>query len=436
MHPFNMLSLLQLLRNQWKSPDEIKNIQDRKLRRLVQHAYSRVPYYRHLFDSVGIKPQDILGVEDLPKIPMTSRELLMSLPREEILAQGIDLDQCRSTRTSGCTHTPLRIFHRREDFSLTNLGWARTYFAHGLRPWHRIAEFGGSRYAERSKSWYEYLGLMRRKILVNSDNPEAWIAGLKTWKAHALIGYSSTLKLLAMTIAEQTVARIRPQVVFSCSELLDEGTRQLLGSVFQSRVIDIYGSEEGRCIAWECGQCSGYHINADLVIVEFLRDGKPVADGEDGEIVITNLHSFAMPFIRYKQADVGVPVNRQAICGRGLPLMAIVKGRLDDFVVLRNGRKISPQFFYYAIAPIAGIVGWRVVQKNIGELRVEVVPARGPGQSRRPRRIRQRINENLRQVMGEDMKLSLEIVNSIPRDQAEKFRSVVSLVERGGNFHE
>lgn len=425
------LSYMRLLGNQWKSAAEIREIQDLKLQRLVRHAYTQVPYYRRLFDSAGLTPQDIRGVDDLPKIPTTSRDRLRSLPREEILAQNVDLNLCQTTRTSGSTGVPLWIFHRREDLSLTNLGWIRTYLARGFRPWHRMAEFRGARYPTKDKAWYEFFGFMSRKILASSDDPQMWLSELQGWHPQALVGRASTLRLLAMTIQDQGVTDIRPEIVFATSELLDGATRGLLASVFQSQVIDVYGSEEGRCIAWECDRCPGYHINADLVIVEFLQGGQPVTQGSDGEIVITNLHSFAMPFIRFEQADVGILASGQPICGRGLPLMKMIKGRCDDFVVLRQGRKIPPQVFSYAVAPVGGVREWRVIQESMGQFRIEVVAAPGPKQSRRNLKIRRRIKQALEDVVGQDAEITVEIVDAIPRATEDKFRSVLSLVDKG-----
>jgi phenylacetate-CoA ligase len=433
MRPLDIFSFYNLLQNQWLNSLKLRSIQDRKLRLLVKHVYTHVPYYRNLFDSVGITPESISGVEDLYKIPVTSRDTLMGQDRENILAKGLDENRCKSTKTSGSTRTPLRIVYRNNDLSLMNMGWARAYFAHGIRPWHRITEFASPRYSQRRRSWYEYLGLMRRKILASSADADIWISELRKWQPHALIGYSSTLKLLAKAIQKQKITDINPQVVFSCSEILDNETRQLLLSTFRCKVIDIYGSEEGRCIAWECDECGGYHINSDLLIVEFLRDGKPVREGEEGEIVITNLHSYAMPFIRYRQEDVGVPIGKKSICGRELPLMSILEGRIDDFVVLIDGRKVSPQIFYYSIVPVRGIGQWRVVQENVGELRVEIVLSRKalekPQRWKTKGKIKYQISQNLIQSIGKQLNVTVQFVDMLPQIPGEKFRSVVSKLE-------
>lgn len=424
MRPIDLLSLFQMQRNQWKSPEEIKDIQDRKLRRLVQFAYINVPYYQRLFDAVGLKPDDIKGVQDLAKIPTTSKRQLSQLPQEELLAKGIDPNRCRHTRSSGATGTPLSITHRREDLTITNFGFLRALMAHGFKPWHKRVEFTGSRNVPKERAWYEYLGFMRRRVLSDADEPGFWISELLAWKPQVIIGYVMMLKKLAGAIQDQPIMGIKPAVIFSTSAVLDETTRRLLSTVFGVKVVDFYASEEGRCIAWECDRCPGYHVNADLLIVEILNDGEPAPLGTEGEIVITNLHSFAMPFIRYRQGDVGALAKEQTICRRGLPLLKGIEGRTDDFIVLASGRKLSPRLFYYALWSVPGVTEFRLIQQSLDCLNVEIVITEEfDDQSH------QVMLNNLRQLVGNNVEITTSTPSSIPRGPSEKFRSFISMVD-------
>jgi phenylacetate-CoA ligase len=222
----------------------------------------------------------------------------------------------------------------------------------------------------------------------------------------------------------QQITAIRPNVIFSTSAVLDEATRQLLKSVFQTRVVDMYASEEGRSIAWECDRCPGYHVNADLLVLEILKNGEPAPLGDEGEITITNLHSFAMPFIRFRQGDVGVLAKERPICGRGLPLLKRIEGRTDDFIVLSSGRKLSPRLFYYALWSVPGVAEFRLVQQSLDRLDVEFVTREGFDDHSR-----QLATDNLRQLVGNDVEITFSLVSAIPRDSAEKFRSFISMVD-------
>jgi phenylacetate-CoA ligase len=425
MRPQDVLFLRHLMANQWQSPQKLQELQDSKLVRLLRHSYERVPYYRRLFDSVRVKPEDIKGVKDLTRLPLTSKEELRDLPQRDILARGCDPRRCRKAVTSGSTGIPLTILYRRQDLTRINLAWGRTYFVHGVKPWHRMATFTGQRDAPKDRSWYEYLGLMQRKVLSTWDHPDRWISELGAWQPHALSGYVMTLRLLGRAMQAQKTTGITPNVVFQTSGLLDEPSRRFLRSVFGVRIVDVFGSHEGGCIAWECATCAGYHINADMVVVEIVDGGRLVPPGEEGEIVVTNLHSYAMPFIRYRQGDVGRLAQESPQCGRGLPLMKIIEGRLGDFIVLPSGKRLSPHPFFVALDTTAGITRWQLVQETPHRLHVKVVVAHGfSGHGSQAARA------SLQAIVGEDMEVIVSEVDAIPHDPAQKFRSVRSMLDQ------
>lgn len=419
----DLFFLVELQQNQWKDPQDLKELQNRKLRRLVRHAYDNVPYYRRLFDSVGLQPHDISAAEDLTKLPVTSKEDLMDLPPEDVLARGLDPARCRKAMTSGSTGIPCTILHHHRDLTRMNLAWLRTYLAHGVKPWHRMAGFSGQRNVPKQRPWYEHLGLLQRTALSTWDDPGQWISELGAWQPHALTGYVMTLKLLAAALQAGGVTNIRPNVVFQSSGLLDESSREFLHSVLRAKIVDIYGSAEAGCIAWECDICPGYHVNSDMVILELLDDGQPVPAGKEGEVVVTNLHSYAMPFIRYRQGDVGRWSEESPQCGRGFPLMRIVEGRLGDFITLPSGKRLSPHHFFIALDTAVGVARWQLIQETAHRLRAEVVVSRNAGA-----RARQAARANLKAIVGEEMEVVVAEVPSLSYSPAQKFRSVVSML--------
>lgn len=416
--------LVELQQNQWKNSQDLKRLQNRRLRRLVRHAYNSVPYYRRLFDSVGLQPHQVSCAEDLAVLPVTSKDDLVNLSQQEVLAQGLDLARCRKTMTSGSTGIPCTILHRRQDLTRMNLAWLRTYLAHGVKPWHRLAEFTGQRDIFQKRPWYEHLGILQRRVLSTWDDPSQWISELGSWQPQALTGYVMTLKLLASAVEAGRVTNIKPSVVFQSSGLLDESSRQFLQSVLEARIIDIYGSAEAGCIAWECEICSGYHVNSDMVVLELLDDGKPVAPGEEGEVVITNLNSYAMPFIRYRQGDVARWSEDRPQCGRGFPLIKIVEGRLGDFITLPSGKQVSPHHFFIALDTAVGISRWKLVQETAHRLKAEVVVHQSSNI-----RACEAARANLKAIVGEEMEVVVTEVPFLCHDPSRKFRSVTSMLD-------
>jgi phenylacetate-CoA ligase len=210
-------------------------------------------------------------------------------------------------------------------------------------------------------------------------------------------------------------------MIFHSSAILDGSSRHFLESVLQCRVVDMYGSDEAGCIAWECDTCNGYHLSSDMVILELVRGTEPALPGEEGEVLVTNLHSFAMPFIRYTQGDVAVLSTKNPQCGRGLPLLEQVVGRTDDFVVLRDGTKISPHPLYHCIDHVIGISRWRITQDSLDRITVELTL----DESQRAA-ICDTVKKNLTTLTKEQLEINISVVDSIPIDPSSKFRAVSS----------
>ena len=414
-------NLIRMLQTQWMPFPELRELQNRKLRRLVLHAYRQVPFYRRLFDSRGLKPEDIGRVEDLSRLPTISKEQLQVSPVEDIIASGVNRSNLVELRTSGSTGLPLNLSYYRRDDSRLNASWLRPLLAHGVRPWHKKLEISGPHNLPTGKKWYQYLGLWRRRGISIFSSPEKWVKAWRRYRPGVLYGYAGSLKLLAGYVIEKGIDDIRPRFVFGVSDLVDEECRELIRAAFSRPIIDLYGAVEAGCVAWECPCCPGYHINADTVIVEFLRQGRPVSSGEPGNIVITNLHSFAMPIIRYELEDVGARSEEDPRCGRGLPLMKVIEGRSDAVLTLPSGRRLSPMFFFGVMKKIEGIKQWRIIQTELTRIRVEVVPGVGSSPAM-PARIRKKVEA----VLDDTVKINLEIVDKIPRDPSGKVRAVVS----------
>lgn len=426
MRPKDIFSLWTLRHNQWRTPAEIRSIQKRKLRDLIHHAYQKVPYYREIFDAAHIKPEDIREVEDLKSIPITSRQILNNLKKEDITARDIDLKSCRVSATSGTTSIPLHIYSTPHDSTMMSLGWARAFLSCGMKPWYRSIAFIGHNQVRMRKSWYERFGMWRRKEISARDYPDEWIAACQDWKPQVIIGYVMTLKLFAEILMEKRIKNVKPRLIFHSSGIIDPYSREFLESAFQAKVVDFYGSDEAGCVAWECEECSAYHIASDMTIVEVLKGGKPAKAGDDGGIVITNLHSYAMPFIRYEQSDVGVLSSKKNECGRSFPLLERIQGRIDDYVTLKSGRRISPHPFYHCLDPVTDIRKWQIIQKSLDEVHVII-----ESDSDFPADSRRLIKDNVSDLVQNELEVKIFVLDSIDIDPFRKFRSVSSHVHRG-----
>jgi phenylacetate-CoA ligase len=288
-------------------------------------------------------------------------------------------------------------------------------------------EITGPHNIRLSQQWYQRLGLWQRTAVSVFDHPRGYVSHWRRNKPDYLYGYSGSLRLMAEYILERKINDIRPTHVFGVSDSTDPDSRRLIKDAFGTRLLDLYGAAEAGCIAWECPQCPGYHINSDTVLVEIIRNGKPAAPGEKGRIVVTNLLSYAMPVIRYDLGDIGSMSAAQPVCRKPFPLMKDIAGRNDAYLLLPGGRVLPPLFFFGIMKPVRHMQKWKVVQTSLNHIAVYVVP--GIEFSRHEEDL---IAARCRRQIPE-LKVSIQTVQNIPRDRSGKIRSVISHVN-GNRF--
>jgi phenylacetate-CoA ligase len=416
--------LRALAARQWWPRPELEELQLQRLRRLVKHAASEVPFYRRLYAGAGVGVPEITSVDDLRRLPVVRRQDIQALPGEDLVAGGTNLARCIRTRTSGSTGVPLEVLSSRSDRSVFNPSFFRVYLAWGLRPWHRLTYFQARPETLRIRSWYEGLGIFRRQMLFSLDEPAHWIEAIRTWRPHLIHGYSLTLKLLAEAVTRAGVDDLRVPLVVSTSGVLDEVGRTMLRTALGAQVVDIYASEEaGSVIAWECPRCEGYHLCTDTVVAELLKDGRPARPGEDAEVVVTNLSNFTMPLIRYEQGDIVRVSDRTPVCGRGFPLIESVCGRAGDYVVLPSGRRLTPHPFFLVLDHAMGVGCWQVVQEAIDHIVVRTTVGAGL-----ERADVEGIRRGLAELVGDGVRIDVAVVENLRKSPAHKLRSVVSLL--------
>ncbi len=413
-----------LRRNLDLSRDELDAIQRRKLGALLRYAWENVPYYRDLFIAAGARPGDIRGVEDLAALPTTSKGALQAQLPERILAGSIDPGQTVSDVTSGSTGIPLRVHFTREDYMVRSLVFVRTFMAAGYRLTDRQAIVCDTRFSSGATRWFQRLGILRKGYIPVQIELDRQIELLREYRPDHIHGYPLSLALIAGEMESKGIDDISPRVLHTGAELVSGKTRSLINSAFKVDMLDTYATIESGLIAWECRAHRGYHVNMDCTVLEILADGRPARPGERGRAVVTNLHSYAMPIIRYEVGDVCIPTEGTCPCGNHLPLMGIVEGRVDDMVRTPAGRVLSPNSLTNAMEAVDGISQFRIVQKAVDSIHVLVVAGNGffPGTPEAVRRI-------LRELVGEEMRVDVSVVDEIPRELTGKIRAVISEIQ-------
>jgi len=416
--------LMQARRNQWLKPSELEELQAKKLRVMIKHAYDNTEFYHRKFKDAGIRPEDIRTVDDLKRIPYTTKNELRNNSTGSMIAKGLDLRNCLVTQTSGSTGMPTKIVYDQpaNDFSKAiNL---RSHIENGLALTSKWAIFGDPRHFQKPK-WFQKFGIFSPQWISAFDPIEKQLQFFQEFKPDIIGGYTSSILMLAQAVKERGITDITPKAVIGTSELLDPGTREYIDSVFNVRTIDHFGCVELNRTAWECSEHAGYHIDVDAVVMEFISNGEAAAPGERGEIVYTGLYNYAMPLIRYRIGDIGIPSGEVCPCGRGLPLMKVIEGRSNSFLQALDGRAIPPMIWGLSMKRIPGVGQFKAIQEKKDLIKILIVKDQAFTKA-----TAEQIVHDVQEIMGQGIHVHVEVVEEIPKDKSGKIRCVESKVSR------
>ncbi len=406
--------LIRLLHNEWLEPTKLRDLQNKKLRALIEHSYRNVPYYHSLLKKAGISPNDIKTVDDLSKIPISRKDDIRKATLE-ITAKNVDLNKCHIHSTSGTTGIPISIpWEKRTEMiqPLTHIRWLR---ACGNKISNRILQLKEAGFLPTNLP-IQRIGIYKVKNISSLEYLQKQIEETRKFKPNVLMGFPSAIRLLAEETRERGINDIIPSLVFTGGEVLDGYTRKLTKYIFGAETFDHYGCNEAGDISYECRQREGYHIVSDLILVEIMRDDDVASVGEEGEITLTNLYNYAGPVIRYNIEDVGLFLEHRCSCGRSFPLMKITGGRKSDIIKLPDGRIISTLTLNVTLAEISGLKQYQIIQDRKDLFLVKVLK-----DNRFTDRTIWEIKQRLRDILG-DVEINVLVVDEIPREKSGKFK--------------
>ncbi len=432
--------LFQLERTQWLPPDQIATLQRRQMLALLTHAARHVPFYRERFSSLGSDVEGWTSPERWRQLPILTRADLQRAGAA-ILSENLPAAHrpTETVRSSGSTGRPVEG----QSTAVTRLFWA--VFTLREHIWHgrdfrqslasiRVTKEGVADYPEgaRTRDWGYPVGLMYETgpaavLSVRTSTVEQQLDWLARVDPEVLLTYPSVAEELARACVAtgQGVPSLREVRLFG--EAVDEGTRATLARAWPVPVTDVYSANEVGYIALQCPTGSHYHVQAEGVLVEVLDDaGKPCAPGEIGRVVVTALHNFATPLIRYELGDFA-EVGEPCACGRGLPVLRRILGRFRNLLVLPSGARRWPTFGWVNHAQIAPVTQFQMVQKGLDHIEVRVV-------SRRPlsRAEERSFGDQIVEHLGYPFRLTFTAVDHVARSPSGKFEDFLSELPHPG----
>ena len=424
----------ELEKQQWLSHEELEEIRFRKLRGLLQHAGENIPFYKERFAQAGFSPDKMQDIDDLRKIPL--------LGKSEIKAnlESMTWQDCpgglHRYNTGGSSGEPLIFYFDRRRQAMDKAARMMTHRWWGADVGDRELYLWGSpleiKKQDRMKNLRDRLTneLLISAFEISEQNVPGIYDAFKGFRPKSVFGYPSTIALFGEMAGKQgrPLYDLGVEVVFSTAEVLYDHQREAISKHFGGvPVVDSYGSREGGFVSHQCREGT-YHVMDSNFVVEYLHDGEPAGEGEDGEIVLTHFDNWGMPFIRYRTGDVAQPGFGGCACGRGLSVMRKIRGRTTDFIVTPDGRWQHALSLIYVVRDIEGVEEFKIVQEEVDDLRVliKIIDSLYPGDGD------ERIVAGFKKRMGEMIRVRVDKVDEIPRDASGKYRYVVSKVAEKG----
>jgi phenylacetate-CoA ligase len=424
--------LRELERTQYLSAAEIRELQLRRLRVLLKHAYKNCPFYTSRFDEYGFKAEEIGSINDLRNLPVLTKKDIQE-HKESMKARNFPDRELIPNKTGGSTGSPLHFYLNRERLFSRKASTIRhdrwTGWDIGVKMgvlWgHRIDTGGIGHWKHSIRNFI----LDRRIILdtgdITAEKLKNFTSALSYFKPPIYLAYANSMYLYARYLREKGIRDYhKPQSIITSAEVLTDEQRRVIEEVFECRVYNRYGCRETSMIASECPQHNGMHICAETLLVEFIKNNRACRDGELGKIVITDLLNLGMPLIRYQIEDMGSPIRGTCECGRGLPMMNVNAGRITDFLVAPDGRFISGPSLAVPIATIPGIAQAQLVQKERDLIILKIKK-----QDMDDRGLRRNIRATIREFFGSGMKFEVEFVEEIPKESSGKYRFSISEID-------
>ncbi|MDH5387463.1 MAG: AMP-binding protein [Gammaproteobacteria bacterium] len=426
-----LAALFQLEQTQWWSEEKIRKHQFVQIKSLLQHSLEHVPYYKNVFENkINIETLNETTWLDIPILTRDKVQQSGDSLRSKFTPPGHGSISIQ--RTSGSTGKPVETlateintffwnvftlrnhFWHKRDFSL-KLAAIRFNTDENAKPPHGIHS---TNWGRATHGLTETGASMMLSILTPVSEQVAW---LQREKPNYLLTHPSVLQELALHCQRENVQFPSLCEVGTLSEALPEGLRELCHKVWGVKLVDMYSTTELGYLALQCPEHEHYHVQSEGVMFEVLDDNdKPCKPGEVGRVIITNLHNYAFPLIRYEVGDFA-ELGEACDCGRGLPVIKRIIGRYRNLLTMPSGERHYPQLGIQDLHEIAPVQQFQAVQHSLNDIEIRLILPR-PLQAEE----KEKLTVLFKEMMGDCFSFDIQQVASLRRSASGKYEEFIS----------
>jgi len=412
--------------NQWK------DFQEKELRKILKHAFQQVPYYQKTLRDEGFQLKDFEEFElsKISKIPYLEKNDLRKHGKDTLLANIREKDG-EFYASSGSTGTPTQILFSKAMHQRWSAAFeVRIRYWAGLSIQNARGMIGGRRIISEGNAkgpFYRY-NMVEKQVYfsayhINADNAQDYLDGMKKHHVDYMTGYAMSNFILARFIQEKGLKAPTLKAVITSSEKLTQEMRDTFKNVYGCKTYDSYSGLEACGLITEC-EHGKLHMSPDVGIIELIKeDGEHAQPGEIGEAICTGFLNYDQPLIRYRIGDlIKLSKNQQCECGRNMPIVDEIMGRVEDTVIGIDGREMVR--FHGIFINMPKIIEGQIIQHTLNEFEIVLVATDKIEQKEK--------DELLRRMQSQLGSVTVKITetNQIPRNQNGKFKAVISHVKR------
>lgn len=316
-------------------------------KKIVTHAYEKIPFYRSFYDKMGFHPSMLKMPEDWENVPILEKWMVRE-NKERMLEPGAPSNEIGTSTTGGSTGIPLSIYTDKR-FKFEILGW-RAFFWWGINPGdnvgiaHRRVPTRSIDKMKKQLLWWPTKRIYLSATSMSDDDIKAFVEQINRKKIVWLQGYVGTLEKVADYVIKHNIQIESLRMIWSTSAPLMKNVRTKMEKAFGCKVMNQYGCCEVPNIAIQCPHSPHLHVNSDFVHIDVVDANGNNKTGEEGDILVTNLTSFHFPLIKYRLGDKGTLLAECCQCGVKLPLLKEIKGRISDAIYTPNGLCVDGSF--------------------------------------------------------------------------------------------
>ena len=404
------------------SREAIEAFQQVRLGKLLRHAYYTTPYYR---ESLGTGTPDITQVP-----PLEKQHISEHLTR--LCSEAFPSNQRIKNATGGSTGTPLTFYQGRDYWNQRNLS---VYYFDGWAGWNlgepQLIIWGAPADLKGDEHWKHRLNNFWRNqywldgFHLTAEAMQAAIERMDRWHPQTILAYPSSLYQFASFLYENGLTpKWKLKGIISSAEMLHPHYRTLAENVFDTKVYNRYGGREVGLIAMECVE-GRMHINCRDI---YLEIDSPNPYTQPGEILITQLNNYVMPFIRYRIGDIGLLSREVCPCGNQLPILKDLLGRSTATFRTRTGMLIHGGYFTQKFYGVEGVTQFQIIQETLKHCVLKLVINK-----RWTEATRRYLVQNIQRVIGGDVVVTVEFVDEIPLPTSGKREFTISKVTADAN---